>query len=338
MRQKKVPWLRSVEPDCPHTAYGYIETEKANRSDLPVTRFVEKPSLETAREYINTGRFYWNAGIFLFSATSMIKVMQTHAPEILVACRRALDDAVEDLDFVRLGSAYAEAPSISFDYAIAEKVEDIRCVPLTTPWCDAGSWSAVWNLMAKDEAGNVAHGNGKVMLADTKGSYAYTDHGCLALVGVKNVVVVATEDAVLVAAKEHAESVKSVVEQIRANGEAQALYHNRVYRPWGWYQTLNRGDRYQVKCIMVKPGGILSLQSHFHRSEHWVVVKGTLEVTKDGKVDLISENQSTYIPIGESHRLANPGKIPAFLIEVQSGSYLDEDDIVRFEDLYGRDS
>jgi mannose-1-phosphate guanylyltransferase/mannose-6-phosphate isomerase len=325
-----------VEPDCPQTGYGYIETEKANRSDLPVKRFVEKPSVEAAREYVDSGRFYWNAGIFLFSATSMINAMQTYAPEILRACSRALDDAIEDLDFMRLGSAYAEAPSISLDYAIAEKVEDIRCVPLTTRWSDAGSWSAVWNLMAKDEVGNVAHGDGKVMLADTKGSYAYSDHGCLALVGVENVVVVATEDAVLVASKEHAESVKGVVERIRASGDAQALYHNRVHRPWGWYQTLNRGDRYQVKCIMVKPGGILSLQSHFHRSEHWVVVKGTLEVTKDGQVELMSENQSTYIPIGKPHRLANPGKIPAFLIEVQSGPYLDEDDIVRLEDIYGR--
>jgi mannose-1-phosphate guanylyltransferase/mannose-6-phosphate isomerase len=190
--------------------------------------------------------------------------------------------------------------------------------------------------MTKDEAGNVAHGDGKVMLADTKGSYAYSDHGCLALIGVENVVVVATEDAVLVASREHTESVRGVVEQLKTNGEAHALHHNRVYRPWGWYQTINRGDRYQVKCIMVKPGGILSLQSHFHRSEHWVVVKGTLEVTKDGEVEIMSENQSTYIPLGKPHRLANPGKIPAFLIEVQSGSYLDEDDIVRLEDIYGR--
>jgi mannose-1-phosphate guanylyltransferase/mannose-6-phosphate isomerase len=327
-----------VEPDCPQTGYGYIETEKANRSDLPVKRFVEKPSLEVAQEYVDSGRFYWNAGIFLCRAASIIEAIQTHAPEILPACRRALDDAVEDLDFVRLGAAYAQAPSISLDYAIAEKIENIRCVPLITPWSDVGSWPAVWNLMPKDEAGNVAHGDGKVMLADTKGSYAYSDHGCLALVGVENVVVVATEDAVLVTSKEHAESVRGVVEQLKTNGEAHALHHNRVYRPWGWYQTINRGDRYQVKCIMVKPGGTLSLQSHFHRSEHWVVVEGTLEVTKADKVELLSENQSTYIPLGEKHRLANPGKIPAFLIEVQSGSYLDEDDIVRFEDVYGRDS
>jgi mannose-1-phosphate guanylyltransferase / mannose-6-phosphate isomerase len=325
-----------VEPDCPQTGYGYIETEQANRPDLPVKRFVEKPSLETAQEYIDSGRFYWNAGIFLFKAASMIEQMEIHAPEILLACRRALDDSVEDLDFLRLGAAYAEAPSISLDYAIVEKTGNLRCVPLPTPWSDVGSWSAVWSLMPKDDAGNVVHGEGQVMLADTKGSYAYSDHGCVALLGMENVVVVATEDAVLVASKEHAESVKVIVERLKANGGAHALYHNRVYRPWGWYQTINRGDRYHVKCIMVKPGGKLSLQSHFHRSEHWVVVKGTLEVTKGEEVELLSENQSTYIPIGKPHRLANPGKIPAFLIEVQSGPYLDEDDIVRLEDIYGR--
>ncbi len=325
-----------VEPDCPQTGYGYIETEKANRPDLPVRRFVEKPSLEAAQEYFDSGRFYWNAGIFLFKAASMIDLMQTHNPEILRACRLALNNAVEDLDFLRLDNAYNEAPAISLDYAIAEKASNMRCVPLATAWSDVGSWSAVWSLMPKDDSGNVVHGEGEVMLADTRGSYAYSDHGCVVLVGVENIVVVATEDAVLVASKEHCEAVKKVVERVKANGGAHALYHNRVYRPWGWYQTINRGDRYQVKCIMVKPGGMLSLQSHFHRSEHWVVVKGTLQVAKGDEVELLSENQSTYIPIGKPHRLANPGKIPAFLIEVQSGSYLNEDDIVRIEDIYGR--
>jgi mannose-1-phosphate guanylyltransferase/mannose-6-phosphate isomerase len=325
-----------VEPDCPQTGYGYIETEKANRPDLPVKRFVEKPSLEAAQEYFDSGRFYWNAGIFLFKAASMIELMQKHTPEILEACRLALNNAVEDLDFLRLDNAYADAPAISLDCAIAEKASNMRCVPLATPWSDVGSWSAVWSLMPKDDAGNVVHGEGEVLLADTKGSYAYSDHGSVALLGVENVVVVTTEDAVLVVSKEHAESVKGIVERIKANGGAHALSHNRVYRPWGWYQTINRGDRYQVKCIMVKPGGMLSLQSHCHRSEHWVVVEGALQVTKGGEVELLSESQSTYIPIGKPHRLANPGKIPAFLIEVQCGSYLDEDDIVRIQDIYGR--
>lgn len=325
-----------VEPDRPHVGYGYVETEEANSPDLPVRRFVEKPSPEAAQEHVDSGRFYWNAGIFLFTAATMIALMEAHAPEIIAACRLALDDAVEDLDFLRLSAAYAEAPEISLDYAIAEKAGNLRCVPLGTAWNDVGSWAAVWSLMQKDEAGNVVHGAGEALLADTTGSYAYCGHGCVALVGLENVMVVATEDAVLVASKDRAESVKDIVAQFKVNGRKQALYHHRVYRPWGWYETLNRGDRYQVKCIMVKPGGKLSLQSHYHRSEHWIVVKGTLEVAKGDVVQMLSENQSTYIPIGEPHRLANPGKIPAFLIEVQSGSYLDEDDIVRFEDIYGR--
>ena len=201
-----------------------------------------------------------------------------------------------------------------------------------------GSWQAVWEALPKDDDGNVTHGGAEILLQATRGSFAYSDHACVALVGLENVVVVATEDAVLVASKEHAEEVRAIVEQLKAKGSAHALQHNRVYRPWGWYQTLNRGDGYQVKCIMVKPGGQLSLQSHQHRAEHWVVVKGTLEVTKGDGVERLSENQSTYIPIGEKHRLANPGTTPAFLIEVQSGAYLGEDDIVRFEDVYRRGS
>jgi mannose-1-phosphate guanylyltransferase/mannose-6-phosphate isomerase len=211
-------------------------------------------------------------------------------------------------------------------------------VPLRTAWSDVGSWSALWDFMDKDPAGNVVRGDGQVILEDTRNSFAFSDHACVALVGVENVVVVAMEDAVLVASKDHAEQIKRVVDYLKGNGGDLALQHNRVYRPWGWYQGLNRGERYQVKCIMVKPGGKLSLQSHHHRSEHWVVVTGTLEVTRGDKVEILSENQSTYIPIGEKHRLANPGKIPAFLIEVQSGAYLDEDDIVRYDDIYRRSS
>jgi mannose-1-phosphate guanylyltransferase/mannose-6-phosphate isomerase len=214
----------------------------------------------------------------------------------------------------------------------------MRCVPLRTAWSDVGSWSALWDFMDKDPAGNVVRGDGQVILEDTRNSFAFSDHAFVALVGVENVVVVAMEDAVLVASKDHAEQIKRVVDYLKGNGGDLALQHNRVYRPWGWYQGLNRGERYQVKCIMVKPGGKLSLQSHHHRSEHWVVVTGTLEVTRGEKIEILSENQSTYIPIGEKHRLANPGKIPAFLIEVQSGAYLDEDDIVRYDDIYRRSS
>jgi mannose-1-phosphate guanylyltransferase len=263
-------------------------------------------------------------------------MLDTHAPEIVRACRRALDDAIEDLGFVVLGNAYAEAPEISLDYAVAEKANNLRCVKLDTRWSDVGSWPAVWDVLPKDANENVTHGGAEIVLRNTKGTLAYSDHPCVAVVGLENVVVVATDDAVLVTSREHAEEVKLVVEQLKNSGSAHALQHNRVYRPWGWYQILNRGDGYQVKCIMVKPGGKLSLQSHEHRAEHWVVVKGSLEVTKANQVELLSENQSSYIPIGQKHRLVNPGASPAFLIEVQSGAYLGEDDIVRFGDVYRR--
>lgn len=327
-----------IKPDCPHTGYGYIEVEESNSSDLPVRRFIEKPSLEAAQTYLDNGNCYWNGGIFLFRASTMLELMDRHAPDILRACRLAFDNADEDLDFLRLDATYGEAPAISLDYAIAEKADNLRCVPLNTAWSDVGSWSAVWDVMDKDAAGNVVQGEGEVLLKDTRSSYAYSERGCVALVGLEDVVVVSTADAVLVTSKAGAEAVKDIVAQLKEDGRAAALFHNKVYRPWGWYETLNQGERYQVKCIMVKPGGKLSLQSHYHRSEHWVVVKGTLEVVKGDEVELLSENQSTYIPIGRQHRLSNPGKIPAFLIEVQSGAYLNEDDIVRFEDVYGRDS
>ena len=330
-----------VEPDCPHTGYGYIETDSgADRANavLPVRRFVEKPSRETAETYLDSDRFYWNAGLFLFKAATLLELFQAHAPEILTPCRQALNEAVNDLGFRHLGKSYSQAPSISLDYAIMEKADNIVCVPLSTTWSDVGSWSEVWNILEKDPSGNVVQGEGNIILEGASNNLAYSDQPCVALVGVDNLVVIAMGDAVLVASKDHAEDIKEVVNRLKENGHDVALQHNRVYRPWGWYQGLNRGDRYQVKCIMVKPGAKLSLQSHHHRSEHWVVVKGTLEVTKGTETNLLTENQSTYIPIGEKHRLSNPGKIPAFLIEVQSGPYLDEDDIVRFEDIYRRTS
>lgn len=329
-----------VEPDCPHTGYGYIETDKRCGANavLAVKRFVEKPSHEVAEAYLDSGRFYWNAGIFLFKASAMLKLFERHAPEILAASRRALEEAVTDLGFRRLGQSYAAAPAISLDYAIMEKADTIVCVPLKTPWSDVGSWSEVWNFLEKDPRGNVVRGEGKVILQDTSNSLVHTDRAYVALVGVDNLVVIAMRDAVLIASKEQAEAIKTVVERLKGNGQEIALQHDRVHRPWGWYEGLSQGERYQVKCIMVKPGGQLSLQSHHHRSEHWVIVKGTLEVTKGDVTKVLSENESTFIAIGERHRLANPGKIPAFLIEVQSGAYLGEDDIVRFEDVYNRTS
>ena len=327
-----------IEPDCPHTGYGYIETEPGEAALSKVKRFVEKPSLQTAERYLDAGGFYWNAGIFLLKAKTMLGLIETHAPQILEACRKALDAATEDLTFRVLGDVYSEAPAISLDYAVAEKASNMACVKLRTPWSDVGSWAALWSFMDKDGAGNVVRGDGQVILEGTRDSFAFSDHACVALVGVENLIVVAMEDAVLVVSKDHAEQVKRVVDYLKGNGGDLVLQHNRVYRPWGWYQILNRGERYQVKCIMVKPGGKLSLQSHHHRSEHWVVVTGTLEVTRGEDVEILSEHQSTYIPIGKKHRLANPGKIPALLIEVQSGAYLDEDDIVRFDDIYQRGS
>jgi mannose-1-phosphate guanylyltransferase/mannose-6-phosphate isomerase len=327
-----------IEPDCPHTGYGYIETEKGNSRVLKVRRFVEKPSREAANEFIDAGNFYWNAGIFLFKAATLIELFEDLAPEILDACREALQETTDDLGFLRLGASYATAPAISLDYAVAEKASNMQCVLLNTQWSDMGSWSSLWSLLEKDSNGNVGLGEGEILLEETSNSLAYSDRACLALVGVSDMIVVATEDAVLVVSKDYAESVKRIVEHLKGNGQTHTLYHNRVYRPWGWYQSIDKGSRYQVKCIMVKPGAKLSLQSHFHRSEHWVIVTGTLEVTKGEDVELLSENQSTFIPIGKKHRLANPGKIPAFLIEVQSGPYLDEDDIVRFEDVYHRHS
>jgi mannose-1-phosphate guanylyltransferase/mannose-6-phosphate isomerase len=325
-----------VTPDCPHTGYGYIETETGEGAGIKVTRFVEKPSLAAAEAYLDSDRFYWNSGIFLFNAASMLDLFQVHAPDILKACKKSLSEAKEDLGFKVLGASYSEAPNISLDYAIAEKAADMVCVPLTTPWSDVGSWSALWNFMDKDPRGNVACGEGEIILEGTDDSFAYSDHACVALVGVEDLAVIATQDAVLVTSKANAERIKLVVDYLKGNGHDLAVHHNRVHRPWGWYQCLNRGDRYQVKCIMVKPKARLSLQSHHHRSEHWVVVSGTVEVTRDEEVEILSENQSTYIPIGKRHRLANPGKIPAFLIEVQSGAYLGEDDIIRYEDIYRR--
>lgn len=327
-----------IVPDCPHTGYGYIETETGQGTNQKVLRFLEKPSRERAEAFIDSGKFYWNGGMFLFQARAMLDLMETHAPEILECSRESLAEATEDLGFRVLNGAYSKAPAISLDYAIAEKADNLICVPLNTFWSDIGSWSSVWNSMDKDPSGNVFAGEAEIIVEGVEDSFAFSDHACVALVGVENLVVVAMQDAVLVASKNHVESIKHVVARLKSNGCGLAMEHSRVHRPWGWYQGLNRGDRYQVKCIMVKPGGRLSLQSHYHRSEHWVVVGGTLEVTRGDQVEILSENQSTYIPIGQKHRLANPGKVPAFLIEVQSGAYLNEDDIVRYDDVYGRSS
>ncbi len=324
-----------VRPDSPETGFGYIEADGED-TVLDVAQFVEKPTLDVAQGYVDSGRHFWNAGIFLFSAGVLINEFERLAPEILECCRDALAGAREDLDFVRLDAeSYGRCKSISLDYAVMEQARSIKCVPLGSDWSDLGAWPALWNAAAKDAKGNASFGD--VILKETSNSYAYTDDAALCVLGLDDVMVIATRDAVLVASKDHAQAVKDVVDELKSKGREEAVIHRRVYRPWGWYEGLSHGDRFQVKCLMVKPGGRLSLQSHFHRSEHWVVVSGTAQVTVDDQTVLMSENESTYIPLGARHRLENPGKVPAFLIEVQSGRYLGEDDIVRYEDVYNRD-
>jgi len=326
-----------VLPHAPETGYGYIETVKAAAGVLDVARFVEKPSPEKAREYTDTDRYYWNAGIFLAAAKSVIAAFETHAPQMLEHCRAALDQAEADLDFLRLDKcAYAQCENISLDYAIMEKISGIKCVPLETGWNDLGAWPALWSILDKDTNGNVVRGD--VIVRDTTNSYLHSaDGACLSMIGLDNIIAVATRDAIFIAPKDRAQEVRHIVENLKIKGREEADNHTRVYRPWGWYEGLSIGERFQVKCLMVKPGAQLSLQSHHHRAEHWIVVSGTAEVTLDDKVFLLSENQSTYIPIGTKHRLGNPGKVPALLIEVQSGAYLKEDDIVRYEDDFGRE-
>ena len=325
-----------VRPNAPETGYGYIETSLFVDGILDVKRFVEKPSIETAEEYLRSNDFFWNTGIFLYSAQTMITAFETHAPGILKHCRTALKLAERDLDFLRLDeTAYGQCENISLDYCIIEKVRNIKCVPLETSWSDLGAWSAIWAHSNKDANGNVARGD--VILHDVNDSYIHSaDGACLTLVGLDNVTAIATKDAILITSKDRSQDVKYIVDELKARGRDEVVEHMRVYRPWGWYEGLGAGRRFQVKSLMVKPGRQLSLQSHFHRAEHWVVVEGTAEVTVGETTNLLSENQSTYIPIGATHRLGNPGKLPTLLIEVQSGAYLGEDDIVRYDDDFGR--
>ena len=325
-----------IKPTAPETGYGYIETSGDPKKALDVERFVEKPERAKAQEYLAAGNFFWNAGIFMYRAGSMIEAFAEHAPQILAHCQQALEKADSDLDFLRLDEpSYAQCESISLDYAIMEKTSDIKCIPLDTDWSDLGAWSAIWDVMDKDKNGNVVTGD--AVLHQTTNSFVHsTDGSCLSLVGLDNVLAIATKDAVLLANKDNAQDVKAIVDELQASGRSEAVEHKRIYRPWGWYEQLSKGDRFQVKALMVNPGAQLSLQSHYHRAEHWVVVSGTAEVRVGDKVSLLSENESTYIPVGTLHRLGNPGKLPAMLIEVQSGSYLGEDDIERYEDDFGR--
>ncbi len=327
-----------VRPQCPHASYSYIETGTARGDVLEVNRFAKKPTKEKAEEYLTNGNYYWNVGIFLFSARSMIEAFGEHMPEMLAVCQEALAKARRDLDFLRLDdTAYAGSEDISLDHAIMEKSQNVCCIPLATGWSNLGSWTAVAEYAERREDANTF--NGDVSFHKSRNCYGHsTDGASLSIVGLENVIAVATKDAILVTSKENADEVSQVVEERKAHNRNSVVYHRRVHRPWGWFEGLERGERFQVKCLMVKPGEKLSLQSHHHRAEHWVVVSGTARVTVGEKEFLLTENESTYIPIGATHRLENPGQIPALLIEVQSGSYLNEDDIVRYEDIYNREA
>ncbi len=322
-----------ILPDAPETGFGYIQSASGTGLQQ-VLRFVEKPDAATAQSYLDAGGYYWNSGMFLFRASRYLEELGKFRSDILQAVRTAFDGAQRDGDFIRLDrEAFSGSPSDSIDYAVMEKTDRAMVLPVDIGWNDVGSWSALWEVSERDADGNAHHGD--VIAVDTRNSYAYAQR-LVALVGVDDIVVVETDDAVLVAHKDRVQEVKQVVAQLKDSQRSQAILHRKVYRPWGAYDSIDTGERFQVKRITVKPGGVLSLQMHHHRAEHWIVVSGTAKVTRGEETLLLSENQSTYIPLGVTHRLENPGMVPLELIEVQSGSYLGEDDIVRFEDVYGR--
>ncbi|MCL6713908.1 mannose-1-phosphate guanylyltransferase/mannose-6-phosphate isomerase [Pseudomonas sp. R2.Fl] len=322
-----------IVPDAPETGFGYIQAE-AGEGLRKVSRFVEKPDAATAQSYLDAGGYYWNSGMFLFRASRYLEELERFRPDIVATVRTAFAEARQDGDFVRLDKdAFAASPSDSIDYAVMEKTAHAMVLPVDIGWNDVGSWSALWEVAERDAGGNAHHGD--VIAVDTRNSYAYAQR-LVALVGVDDIVVVETDDAVLVASKDRVQEVKQVVAQLKDGQRSQAVLHREVHRPWGSYDSVDMGQRHQVKRIKVKPGAKLSLQSHAHRAEHWIVVKGVARVTRDNDVFELYENQSTYIPIGAKHRLENPGKEPLELIEVQSGDYLGEDDIVRYSDIYGR--
>ncbi len=327
-----------MKPTTPETGYGYIEVGEP-LADLPgvhaLTRFVEKPDALTAAKLVASGRHLWNSGMFVFTAATLIAELQAHAPAVLAAARAAVAARRTESDFIWLDpEGFAGAPSISLDYAVAEHTRHAAVVPADLGWSDVGSWSALWDLGTKDNDGNVVIGD--VLLEGSTHCYARSDGIMTAVVGLEDAVVVVTKDAVLAMHRDHAQQVKTVVDRLRADKRPEAVAHNRMYRPWGFYESLIKGDRFQVKRIVVKPGQQLSLQKHYHRAEHWVVVNGSALVTRDADELLVRENESVYLPLGTVHRLTNPGRIPLTLIEVQSGAYLGEDDIVRFDDNYGR--
>jgi mannose-1-phosphate guanylyltransferase / mannose-6-phosphate isomerase len=337
-----------ISPDAPETGYGYIQAGAAFAgSDVArqIARFVEKPDLKTAQTYLDDGSYLWNSGIFMMQAQVWLQAMAVCRADILAACEAAVEQGSVDGEFVRVGKeAFSQCPSDSIDYAVMERLAGASAntaqlppavvIPLSAGWSDVGSWDALWQVLPKDASGNVVQGD--VLLHDCRNTMAVSEGRLVACVGVDDLIVVETVDAILVAHKDKTQDVKTIVDRLKLQERPEAKIHRKVFRPWGWYDGVDAGPRFQVKRIVVKPGGILSLQMHHHRAEHWIVVSGTARVTRGEETIVLSENQSTFIPLGTTHRLENPGKMPLELIEVQSGSYLGEDDIVRFEDVYGR--
>jgi mannose-1-phosphate guanylyltransferase/mannose-6-phosphate isomerase len=325
-----------VVPHSPETGYGYIKRGEALGPVYRIGQFVEKPKADKAAEFVSSGEYYWNSGMFVFRARRYLEELERFAPAIAAACRKAFESAKSDLDFTRIDpTAFEACPSDSIDYAVMEKTADAVVVPLDAGWSDVGSWASLHAASDADASGNVSHGD--VLVEDSNNCYLYSESRLVAAVGLEGHVVVETKDAVLVAPKDRVQDVKSLVGKLKEMGRYEHSLHREVFRPWGSYDSLENGNRFQVKRLSVKPGAQLSLQMHHHRAEHWVVVSGTARITRGEETFILEENQSTYIPIGVRHRIENPGKIPLHVIEVQSGSYLGEDDIVRFEDRYGRE-
>lgn len=327
-----------VLPSAPETGYGYIKRGMpiAGGDAFTVDRFVEKPDRATAESYLADGGYDWNAGIFMFRVDRILNEMRIHCPEIALRASEAVARGSLDLDFLRLDTeAFEACPSDSIDYAVMERTSDAAVVPVDMGWSDIGSWSALWDIGVKDDGGNVLAGD--VLVENTRDCYIRAESGLVATIGVENLIIVETGDVLLVASRDQVQDVKKIVERIAATGRTEHQAHSRVHRPWGYYETLDAGERHQVKHLLVHPGAALSLQMHHHRAEHWVVVKGRAQVTVADHVRVLKENESIYIPVGTTHRLANPGDEPLSIIEVQSGAYLGEDDIVRFDDVYGRD-
>jgi mannose-1-phosphate guanylyltransferase/mannose-6-phosphate isomerase len=320
---------------APETGYGYIRRGEGAGPAYPVAQFIEKPPLDLALQYVASGDYYWNSGMFVFKASRYLAELSSLAPDILAACTAAFQAAKTDLDFVRIDKAeFIKCRSESIDYAVMEKTQDALVLPLDVGWSDVGSWSSLFDVLPADEEGNVLQGD--VMVHDTQDCYVHSTSRLVATVGMQDHIIVETKDAILVAPKDRVQDVKELVAKIKKSGRTESALHREVFRPWGSYDSIDSGERFQVKRLSVKPGGVLSLQMHHHRAEHWIVVHGAARITRNDETFLLAENESTYIPVGATHRIENPGKVPLHIIEVQSGSYLGEDDIVRFEDNYGR--